>query len=307
MKLAHTAKEIDTMGRKVSLCIGFFDGVHLGHQQIMRQTIADARRFDALSAVVTFDLHPSTVVAPERTPLLIHSLPQRLRAIESMDADALLMIHFDKPLSERTGEEFIRSLHADFGRIQSICVGNGFTFGHKRSGNVTMLSTLGGELGFNVHGLASVALGGETISSTRIRETIRTGGFDLAGEMLGRAYALNGEIIHGDRLGHGLGFPTANLNTQGLVLPPNGVYTVQAYIRNSRHNGLVNIGARPSIKNSTLQIRAEVHLLDFNGDIYGEEMEIVFKEKIREEMKFNSLEDLKKQIAKDVVEARKRF
>ncbi len=307
MQLVHSASELKTSGLKVCLCIGFFDGVHLGHQQIIRQTISDARRFDALPLVVSFDHHPSTVVAPERTPPLIYSLPQRLRAVEHMGADGLLLIHFDLPFSRYGGEEFIRSLHAGLRRIQSICVGSNFTFGHKRSGNVPMLAALGTELNFNVHGLTAVALGGEVISSTRIRERIRAGAFDEASEMLGRAYTLNGEVIHGDRLGRGLGFPTANLNTAGLVLPPNGVYTVQAYVANERHDGVVNIGSRPSIQNSTLQVRAEVHLLNFDKDVYGQEMEIVFKEKLRDEMKFASLDDLRKQITLDVAEARKRF
>ena len=186
MKIIHAANELKAEGKKVCLAIGFFDGVHLGHQQIIRQTISDARQHDAIAVVLTFDRHPNSIVAPDRVPPLIYSLPQKLRAIESLGADALLLIQFDKKFSEQTGEEFIRSLARDFGKIHSICVGADFVFGHKRSGNVALLKKLGAELDFQVHGLAAVSLDGEIVSSTRIRETIRAGDFDAASQMLGR-------------------------------------------------------------------------------------------------------------------------
>ena len=192
MKIIHAASELQPKGRKVCLAIGFFDGVHLGHQQIIRQTISDARQHEALALAVTFDRHPSTVVAPNRVPPLIYSLPQKLRVIGSLGVDALLLIHFDRPFSEQTGEAFIRGLARDLGQIQSLCVGNAFTFGHKRGGNVALLKTLGAELHFTVHGMAAVSLDGKVVSSTRIRETIKAGDLDAASQMLGRAYSLAG-------------------------------------------------------------------------------------------------------------------
>ncbi|MEI9864845.1 MAG: FAD synthetase family protein [Limisphaerales bacterium] len=200
MKLIHAATELAVGGRKVCLAIGVFDGVHLGHQQIIRQTIADARQHDAIALVLTFDQHPNAVVAPEHLPPLIYSPPQKLRAIESLGTDALLIIRFDQTFSQQTGEEFIRSLISDLGKIQSICVGADFVFGSKRSGNVALLKKLGIELGFTVHGLAAVALDNQTVSSTRIREAIRTGDLDAAGQMLGRPYALCGKVIEGDKI-----------------------------------------------------------------------------------------------------------
>jgi len=139
MKIIHAANELKPAGRKVCLAIGFFDGVHLGHQQIIRQTIADAHQHDAIALVITFDRHPNTVVAPDRVPPLIYSLPQKLGAIESLGADTLLLIHFDEKFSGQTGENFIRRLAGDLGKIQSLCVGADFVFGHKRSGNVALL------------------------------------------------------------------------------------------------------------------------------------------------------------------------
>src|SRR5882672_1066484 len=229
MKILHAASELKPDGRKVCLAIGFFDGVHLGHQQIIRQTITDARQHEAIAFVITFDLHPNTVVAPDRVPPLIYSLPQKLRAIEALGADTLFLIHFDLSFSQQTGEVFIRGLVRDLHHVQSLCVGANFVFGHKRGGNVALLKKLGQELNFTVHGLAAVALDGQPVSSTRIREAIQAGDLDSASQMLGRAYSLAGTVIRGDRVGHELGFPTANLDTTGLALPPNGVYAVHVW------------------------------------------------------------------------------
>lgn len=307
MKLIHTATELKPGSKKVCLAIGFFDGVHLGHQQIIRQTIADARQHHALALVLTFDQHPNTIVAPNRVPPLIYSLPQKLRAIESLGAEALLLIHFDRAFSQQTGETFVRSLVRDLGRIHSVCVGANFAFGHKRSGNVALLRQLGAELNFTVHGLAAVSLGGRVISSTRIREAIRAGNLDAAGQMLGRTYSLAARVVAGDKLGRGLGFPTANLDVTGLVLPPNGVYAAHATVRSETHRAVVNIGYRPTLQNPAPQLRVEAHLLDFDGDLYGAEVEVTFAKKLREEKTFPSLEALREQIARDIAKAERRF
>lgn len=307
MRILNIARELDTNGRKTCLAIGFFDGVHLGHRQIIRQTVADARQHDALALVVTFDRHPNTVVAPHRVPPLIYSLPQRLRAIEALGADALLLIHFDKAFSEQSGEAFMRSLAADLGGIRRICVGANFAFGHKRSGNVALLKQLGQELQFSVHGMASVSLDGRVVSSTRIREAIRSGDLDLAGQMMGRDYSLAGLVIPGEGVGRHLGFPTANLDVNGLVLPPNGVYAARATVRGGAHRAAVNIGFRPTLHNADPQLHVEAHLLDFDADLYGEEMELTFVEKLRDEQKFASPVELREQIARDISHARARF
>lgn len=306
VKIIRAANEL-AAGRKACLAIGVFDGVHLGHQQIIRQTVNDARQHEASAVVVTFDKHPNAVVAPHKTPPLIYSRPQKIRAIAALGADALLEIPFDKKFSELGGDEFVRSLAAGFGKIQSVCVGADFVFGHKRSGNVALLKTLGAALGFQVHGLAAVALDGQTVSSTRIREAIRAGDFDAASQMLGRAYSLAGIVVRGDQLGHKLGFPTANLDSTGLLLPPNGVYAAHVLTGGKNHRAVLNIGVRPSISQPTPAPRVEVHLLDFDGEIYGAEMEVTFAARLRDEKKFSSLEELKAQIARDVAGARESF
>jgi riboflavin kinase / FMN adenylyltransferase len=287
--------------------MGFFDGVHLGHQQIIRQTVTDARQHEALPLVLTFDRHPNTVVAPHRVPPLIYSLPQRLRALEALGAEALLLLQFDQALSRRSGEDFVRWLGAELGPIRSICVGASFLFGHKRSGNVELLRRLGAGMGFTVHGLSAVALDGNIVSSTRIRERIMAGDLDGAGQMLGRAYSLAGKVITGDGLGRQLGFPTANLDVAGLALPPNGVYAVQAEMEGKKFRAVANLGRRPTLRNPQPELRLEVHLLDFSGDLYGRELELGFVERLRDEQKFGSLDELRQQIANDILAAEKKF
>ena len=295
MTLIHNPLDLALGTRQVCIAIGVFDGVHLGHQQ------------EAMSIVITFDCHPNTVVAQDRAPPLIYSLPQKLRAIATLGVDTTLLIHFDEPFSKQSGEQFIRDLARDCQRIHSICVGSSFTFGHKRSGDVAVLKILGRELDFMVHGLAAVSLDGEIVSSTRIREAIRNGQLDFASQMLGRGYSLAGLVRAGDQLGRQLGFPTANIDTTGLVLPPTGVYAIHATIGGKTYRAALNIGCRPTLTSETPQLRVEAHLLNFTGDIYGQEMEIAFVQKLRDEKKFPSTEALKAQIALDVIAASKRF
>jgi riboflavin kinase/FMN adenylyltransferase len=307
MRVIHAAKELNPGSRKVCVAIGVFDGVHLGHQQVIRQTIADARQQEGIALVITFDRHPNSVVAPERTPLLIYSLPQKLRVIKSLGADATLLITFDIALSQIPADVFIRELTRDLGHVHSICVGSAFTFGHKRGGNVALLKTLGGELKFIVHGLASVSLDGQAVSSTRIREAIGAGNLDAASQMLGRAYSLAGKVVHGDGLGRQLGIPTANVDTSGLVLPPNGVYAAHVQIGDQLHRAVLNIGYRPTLAPAAVRPQVEAHLLDFGGDLYDQEIEIIFSLKLRDEQKFPSLEELIEQIHRDIDQARKIF
>jgi riboflavin kinase / FMN adenylyltransferase len=300
MNIIHAANELKPAGRKVCLAIGFFDGVHLGHQQIIRQTIADAHQHNALALVLTFDRHPNAVVAPDQVPPLIYSLPQKLRAIESLGADTLMLIHFDEKFSRQTGEEFIRGLAHDVGQIQSLCVGADFVFGHHRSGNVALLKKLGREIGFAVHGLAAVSLDGRIVSSTRIRELIQGGDLDAASQMLGRPYAISGRVIKGNRLGQQLGFPTANLDPTGLVLPPNGVYAGIAIVKRNTYRAALNIGFRPTVTFDAQFACIEAHLLNFKGDLYDKELELEIGEKLRKERKFTSTAELREQIARDI-------
>ena len=307
MQVIHNAGEFRSDGRKVSVAIGMFDGVHLGHQQLIRQAAADAEQHEGMSVVVTFDRHPSSVLAPERVPPLIYSQPQKLRAIASLKVDTTLVIPFTREFSEKSAREFIAWLVTHLAPLHSVCVGRSFVFGHKRSGDVALLQQLGREMNFVVRGIAAVSLDRQAVSSTRIREMVRMGEFDRASQMLGREYSLSGTVTRGDGLGRTLGYPTANLDVAGLLVPPNGVYAVHAYVDGICHRAVANIGQRPTLGNGAPVLRVEAHLLDFRGDLYGKEMELTFVGKLREERKFGSLDELRQQIARDVAVAEQKF
>jgi riboflavin kinase/FMN adenylyltransferase len=307
VQLLRQAGELQSEGRKVSVAIGMFDGVHLGHQQVIKQTIADVRQHKALALAITFDKHPSAVLAPAKAPRLIYSLEQKLREIERLGVDAILLIEFTKKFSEQPADQFICGLSRDIGQIYSICVGSNFTFGHKRAGNVDLLKTLGGELGFQVHGLAAVSLAGQIVSSTRIRERIGSGDLDSASQMLGRTYSIFARVIRGDQLGRKLAFPTANLEIGGVLTPPNGVYAAIGRTDAGEFQGVVNLGIRPTLEQTKPELRFELHLLEFDGDLYDQFVEVVFVQFIRSELRFANLDELKGQIARDVSAARKCF
>ena len=306
MTIAHTAETLAGHG-SVSLAMGMFDGVHLGHQEVIRKAVAEARLRGGLAAVVTFERHPATVVAPQRAPRLLYSLPQRLRALAELEVGATLLLRFDHALSRQTGEEFIRGLVRDLGTVGSICVGESFCFGYQRSGTVARLRHLGQELGFSVHGMPPVTLDGQVLSSTRIRQAVQAAQFEAVTRMLGRPYALAGTVVPGDHLGRQLGFPTANLEVTGLVLPPPGVYAIRSRVGEGSYGGVLNIGHRPTLEQPTPTLRVEAHLLDFEGDLYGRELEVMVLGALREERRFPSLEALRTQIAADITLARTRW
>jgi riboflavin kinase/FMN adenylyltransferase len=326
MNVIHTTAELEAGSRPVCLAIGVFDGVHLGHQQVIRQAVGDAAQHKGLSVVITFDRHPAAVLAPARVPPLIYPPAKKMRAIASLGPDTAFVIHFDKAFSEMTGEEFIRGLARDCRKIQSLSVGRAFSFGRARSGNVALLRALGKELSFAVHALAEVSLDGRPVSSTRVRAAVRAGRFAQAGQMLGRPYTLCGRILKGSGVGRRMGVPTANLDAAGLLLPPDGVYAARAFVAGRSHAAAVNIGFRPTVASTAPdvrvetrhppssilhprssdapQIQVEAHLLDFAGDIYGEEVELAFLKKLRDERKFPSLAALRQQIHRDIARVR---
>ena len=307
MKLINQPTDLGGRNRKVCLAIGMFDGVHLGHQQVLRQAIDQSHQHEALSVAITFDRHPATVIAPDKVPALLQTRNQRLRAIESLGVDAALVIRFDKSFCSKPGELFIREMATDFGSIRSISVGANFTFGHRRDGNVELLRILGRALDFRVYGLKAVAIDGKPVSSTRIRIAVREGKLDTAGQMLGRTFAIQGNIVRGDGRGRELGFPTANLATCGLALPPNGVYAAHARLGLTTYRAVLNIGFRPTIPEPNPKPQVEAHLLDFDDDIYGQLIELELIEWLRDEQRFSSADELAMQIKHDIKNARSLF
>lgn len=307
MKIVSDPNLLECGNRPIAAAIGFFDGVHLGHQAVIGKAIDTARLLKGMALVITFDRHPQNIVAPRRAPRLVQPLPQRLATIESLGPDVMLLYHFDRRFSQQSAEAFIRSLRSALPRMNSLSVGANFTFGHRRSGNLEVLRQFGNDLGFAVHGAEPVTLDGAPISSSRIREAIRRGALREAGLMLGRAYSIAGKVVKGDGLGRQLGFATANLEVAGLVLPPNGVYTAHVRLASDRLPAVLNLGVRPTIPAARPTPRLEVHLLDWSGDLYGQDIEVFFDVKLRDEQKFESPKALKSQIAKDVAAARRQL
>jgi riboflavin kinase / FMN adenylyltransferase len=307
VRVIHTPNELRAAPQPACAAIGVFDGLHLGHQAVLRRALDDARACVGAAAAVTFDRHPNAIVAPERTPLLIQSLSQRLQGLEKLGFDATWLIPFDRAFSQIPAETFIRDLVRGFGPVRSLSVGATFTFGYQRRGNLALLQQLGSELGFTVHGVGPVALDGQTISSTRIREAIDQGDLEAARSLLGRPYSVAGRVLRGAQLGRQIGVPTANLDVSGLVLPPTGVYIGSAIIRTTRHPAVLNLGHRPTVKSTTLGLHFEVHLLDFSGDLYDAEVEVVLHQHLRAERSFPSMHALRDQIQADIAAARRFF
>ncbi len=288
----------------VCMALGMFDGVHLGHQHVVRQAVLDARALGAVPVAVTFHPHPLAVVHPERAPRLLQSPAQRLRALAALGIDAALLLRFDPDLAAIDGPGFIQRMADGFGRLRSVTVGQGFHFGRGRTGNVPLLRTLGRTLGFATHAVAPIHIGHERVSSTRVRAALREGRLGLAGELLGRPYALGGVVVVGRQLGRRLGFPTANVDVTGLELPPFGVYAARADMDGTRHRAVINVGQRPTVEGGNPAPLLEVHLLDAQIDLYGRELEVEPVRMLRPERRFPSIEALREQIGRDADAAR---
>ncbi len=303
----RTLADPSDLGRPASgVCVamGMFDGVHLGHQHVLRQAVLDARALGATPVAVTFDPHPLAIVHPEHAPRLLQSPAQRLRALAGLGLDAALVLRFDRDLAAIDGPGFIHRLADGFGRIRSVTVGQGFHFGRNRTGNVPLLRALGRSLGFATHAVAPIHIGLERVSSTRVRSSLREGRLGMVAELLGRPYALGGMVVAGRRLGRALGFPTANIDVSSLELPPWGAYAARAILQGTRQRAVVNLGRKPTVEGGGAAPLLEVHLLDTHPDLYGCELEVELVRMLRPERRFPSIEALREQIARDAEAAR---
>ncbi len=300
MKVLSEAQPLGSPAAPVHLAIGVFDGVHLGHVQVIQATREAAGLQGGLTVVATFDRHPHRVVDPEHTPPMLYPLWRRLEIINALGVDAVLVFRFDAEFSRQPAEEFVHRLAQGFRRLASVTVGTGFVFGHRRGGDVALLGRLGAELGFAVRGVPPCEADGTVVSSTRIRELVISGALQEASSLLGRPYSIAGEVLEGDRIGRQLGFPTANLDVTGLVLPPGGVYAAEVEVLGQRHAAAVNIGRRPTVQEGVAPVRVEAHLPGYEGDLYGQRLELVLGPRLRGEQRFPSREALRDQIARDV-------
>lgn len=288
--------------------IGNFDGVHLGHQKMLADVAERARELSVPSVVVTFDPHPLKVLRPETAPKMIQTLRQREEAIDACGIEALVIVPFTRDFSLTPGREFVRELLVRRLAAREIHVGEKFAFGRGRDGDVTLLREMGAEARFEVHAVTHVADGEGRISSTRIRERIAAGDVAAAGLLLGRPYAMDGVIAKGDRMGRKIGFPTINLKPDNELAPRDGVYVGKVLIRSFDRTFVcvTNIGRRPTVYED-YGTTVESYILDFSSDVYGEEIRLEFRERLRDEQVFPSMLELTSQIRKDVEATRRYF
>lgn len=280
------------------LALGVFDGVHVGHQVVISRAVEAARAEGGKSFVVTFSPHPIRVIAPGKAPgALLATLDEKAALVKSYGVDGLLVIRFDEDFAKVEAEEFVRELSS--GEVRTIAVGEDWRFGRRRLGDVGLLRRMGEELGFRLEAVAPVMWDGERISSTRIRQAIRDGAFGAAEQMLGRKYRVTGTVIQGRKLGRKLGFPTANIDPGELQMPKDGVWAVEV---EGIGRGVANLGVRPTVGGEKKLL--EVHVLDFDGDLYGEVLNVSFLRFLRGERKFDSVEELRVQIGRDSEDAR---
>lgn len=292
---------------RAALTIGAYDGVHLGHRELLGMLRSRARALGAPTAVVTFDRHPATVVRAESAPLLLTDLDQKLELLASCGVDLTVVIPFDRARADESAEDFVQEVLVGALGARLVVVGEDFHFGHGRKGDVALLRDLGSIHGFEVDGVRLTETGGEPVSSTRIRRLLAAGDVAGAAALLGRPHRLRGTVVAGDRRGGGeLGFPTANLAVPGgMAVPGVGIYAGQ-YRRpgGDGHPAAVSVGRRPTFYDDPQPPLVEAHLLDFDGDLYGEQGEVAFVERLRDEVRFERVEDLVAQMHRDVARAR---
>lgn len=291
--------------KPTAVTIGNFDGVHVGHQKILRGVIERARSTDAMSAVLTFYPHPARVLRPDVAPGLLETLPQRLLEFAALGIDAALVLKFDQELAKASAEEFAQEFLVETLRTRAVLVGANFRFGHKQAGEVKLLAQLGRTNRFAVEIVEPVLVDGCVVSSSAIRQAVSEGRVEEARSMLGRPFALGGEIRTGTGLGRKLVVPTLNLATEQEILPKTGVYATEVVVGGKSYQAVTNVGVRPTFDGKQLAI--ESHLFDFSETVTSGEMTVKFLARLREEQKFSRPEALREQILKDIERAKELF
>ncbi len=286
------------------ITVGAFDGVHRGHQHLIQQMVEEARQANRLTGLITFHPHPSAVLSPYNPTRYLSTPGEKAALLEKLGLDMLVILPFDQGMAQTSARDFIgrvrRYLH-----MMELWVGAGFALGREREGDAETLRALGEELGFTVRVIEPLTRRGQIISSTRIRSLLLKGKVRQATQLLGRYPSLAGEVVQGSQRGHCLGFPTANLEVRKeQVVPADGIYAVYARLGEERHQGVANVGVRPSFEIGGERI-VEVHLLDFDENIYGCDLVVAFVERLREERRYDDVEELKAQIEQDIAQARR--
>jgi riboflavin kinase/FMN adenylyltransferase len=303
MDIIRGSENIPADLKGVFATIGNFDGVHLAHRHIFKRMIDEARQEACKTVVISFEPHPKMVLHPDRRPFyLISSAEEKINLLNEIGIEAFLILPFSLEYSRTTAREFVQDVLWEKLRIKKIIIGHDYTFGRGKEGNETFLNAEGKRLGFAVEAMNAFRVGDEIVSSTKIREAILRGDVRFAAALLGRPYNLSGRVAAGDQRGQELGFPTANVAANKELLPPRGVYAIRCLLQDKKYDGVLNIGFNPTFSGGRLTI--EVHIFDFDRNIYGEILDVLLIERLRDEIRFDGPEQLIAQIRKDVVQAR---
>jgi riboflavin kinase/FMN adenylyltransferase len=287
------------------LALGNFDGLHRGHLKIVERVRRGAAEHGGTPMAMTFDPHPPRVVRPEKAPPLLMTTAQRLEALHAAGIGCVAVVQFTRELSEWDPDTFVRMALVEWLHVSEVWVGANFLFGRGRSGTFTVLRTLGQRYGFRADKIDPVRYKDFVVSSTRIRRLVSEGRVDEAGALLGHPYFIDGTVVHGQRRGHEIGFPTANLTTDNELIPPHGVYATTTTIDGVVHAGLTNIGVRPTF--GEMAPTVETHLLRYSGDLYGRRVRLGFVQRVRDERRFPDVDALRRQIEADRREADRLF
>jgi riboflavin kinase / FMN adenylyltransferase len=289
--------------------VGVFDGVHLGHQELVRRAVSSALTLGLAPVAYTFDPHPACVLAPHVAPKLLMSVEERCQRLRGLGVEEVYVARFDRAFAEMTAKEWVQTELVDRFLPRRVVVGFNFTYGRDRAGNTEHLAGSGSSLGFSVDAVEPVTFHDQPISSTRIRSFVAQGRVEEAASMLGRTFSVRGTVVHGAQRGRGLGFPTANLHTAGEVWPAPGVYATWARVHRGPgtsepfSRSVTNIGVRPTFDSGPLCL--ECHLLDVDQDLYGQQLEVAFVGRVRAEKKFADVADLEAQIRRDIETAKR--
>lgn len=302
MEIVKGSKKFKQIGVKNPvITLGNFDGVHIGHQKILNETIQRSRAIDGLSVVYTFNPHPLNVLQPVQEPLKITTFEEKAHIIEEIGIDYLICENFTKHFAEKSPEEFIKEIIFNRIRPREIIIGHDYAFGKNRKGSIKLLQKMGKTFHYCVHVMRDMTIKNIPVRSTTIRNLITAGKVSLAQKLLGRDYSLTGKVIHGRQ--RRIGFPTANLSYIKDLVPKNGIYAIRIATSYGNFNGVVNIGFNPTFDGNRLSI--EAHIFDFDKNLYGKEVTLFFVKRIRDEKKFKDVQSLARQIEKDISFAKK--
>lgn len=289
------------------ITVGTFDGVHMGHRSLIMQTMDRAADLSATGVALTWDRHPAMTLRPDKAPALLSSTQRKVELLADTGIDMTVVLAFDEALSHMSPEDFVTGVLVRRLGAREIFVGEDWRFGHKAAGTVDLLRQMGGDLGFEVHGVTLQTIGGEPVSSSRIRRAIAAGDMDEARALLGRPFDLDGTVVRGAARGKALGFPTANLDVDPILArPPLGVYAGVASVGEVTRTAAISIGVNPTFGGEPghSEVSVEAYLLDFDGDLYGQTMRLAFWSRLRDELRFDSVDDLVAQMYTDVATTR---